>query len=110
MDLRKVSIEVDANNSSPSSANNASACTNIKKTTFEKKVLNLLKDAAEGDTESVVAAIIGAGSELPICRPISVRLVDMCTQLKSARCGKSPPEDQVVLSISPFVVVVEISN
>ena len=30
---------------------------NIKKTTFQKKVANLLKDAAKGDTESIVAAI-----------------------------------------------------
>ena len=50
-----------SNNSSPSSVNNANACTNIKKTTFQKKVANLLKDAAEGDTESVVAAIKKSG-------------------------------------------------
>ena len=49
-----------SNNSSPSSANNASARTNIKKSTFEKKVHNLLKDTADGDMESVVAAITKA--------------------------------------------------
>ena len=44
-------------NNNSSSANNANARTNIKKTTFEKKVANLLKDASDGDTASVVAAI-----------------------------------------------------